>query len=87
MGVVDLDFVAVESQQDAIVAQLRLAIESVVQDDARVGLAELGEQFSRLFCLERYGRESLTAGIECQPVRSSGLDSGADLFRHALPDG
>jgi len=85
--IVDLDLVAVEPEQDTVVAQLGLPVESVVQDHPSVGFEQLREQFGGRVCPKGHRRKALPAGVECESMSSRGLGSRADFFGHALPNG
>lgn len=87
MWIVHLDFAAIQADQDTVVAQVGLSIQSVVEDHPRVGLEQLSEQLGGLFRLERDGGKALLAGIECESMGPGGQDMRADLLCHALPNG
>lgn len=86
MGIVNLDLAAVEPEQDAVMSQVGLAVEPVIQDHSSVGAQELSDQFGGPFCLERDGCEALLASIQRKPMASRDLDSRADLFGNTLPE-
>jgi hypothetical protein len=85
VGIVNLDLAAVEPEQDAVMPQVGLRIEPMIQNHPGIGVQELSDQFGGLYRLERNGCEALLASIHCEPMASCGLDARTDLFRNALP--